>query len=263
MAEKNKKKNEAKERMLKYLRELYYKRAYGEGLTNEEEKSIKSISALARYMSEKDEFKMVIYAHDELPEGIASYEERGFLVLSEQSFRKAYKLLEADSRVEEIDGNICYLPLREEKEEIFPILKIADNIEVTPLPHNDFAFYEVRSSISAEVANYINQQFYRHDIRAISLGDVIMCIDICIPNGSRIVKKKPIAERVNECLKSFKLRELNSHGERELDGGYTAQQLEEQRMENDIARYEAEQEFAKRQGGTIKILPKRKVKKKQ
>lgn len=267
MAEKVKKKSGARESILEYLRELHYKKAHGEGLTSEEEKSIKSVSALARYMSEKDEFRMVVYAHNELPKEIVSYEERGFSVLSEQSFRKAYKQLEADGRVEEVDGNICYLPLREEQEELFPILKIADSIEVTPLPYNDLAFYGVRSSLSAEVANYINHQFYRQDIRAISLGDVIMCIDICVPNGSRIVKKKPIAERVDECLKSFKLRELSSYGEKELVSGYTAQQIERRReeegMESAIARHEAEQELAKKQGGTIKNPTKRKLKKKQ
>lgn len=256
-------KNAAKEKILSYLQSLYFKKANQVELSAEEDVSIRSITQLSKYLSSQEKYNIHVY---EPGDTVTDYQKptgEGFCIISYPSFRNAVEELISDGKIERTGGLIQYSPDKEEREAFFPILKMASSIDITPLPWQDLAFFQVRRGLSAEVANYINHQFYNNDIYAVSLGDIIMCIDMAVPSGSKIVvKRETVHERVTACLAPFHLNKLSDFHGKESKIGYTAAEVYEQRLLDTPSQQEEQEMLENMSGGIIKQPRKRRVKKK-
>lgn len=62
--------------------------------------------------------------------------------------------------------------------EQFPILKIADRIPVTMLLPEDIMFLSAPNQYATAIADYINAVFYKRDVVATAMGDLIMCMSV-------------------------------------------------------------------------------------
>ena len=60
----------------------------------------------------------------------------------------------------------------------FPILQIADRIPIEMLPPEDIMFLSAPTQYVSAITDYINAVFYKKDITATAIGDLIMCMSV-------------------------------------------------------------------------------------
>lgn len=60
----------------------------------------------------------------------------------------------------------------------FPLLQIADRIPIKMLPPEDIMFLSAPAQYAPAITDYINAVFYKKDIIAMVMGDLIMCVSV-------------------------------------------------------------------------------------
>jgi hypothetical protein len=168
---------------------------------------------------------------------------------SKSTFHSAVTNLKKGGLIEKNDEGFYELVKRlKDYTSLFPILEIASGINVYPLRQNDVQFFRVYPNMSAEVANYLNHEFKCSDIYTVPLGDIIMCIDIGIPKGSELVKKKggTLESRVLRKLRKSNFN-INEYNDSHLNG-YTEDEL----IEIEFNKLQQQQENTPKYGGVIK-----------
>ena len=60
----------------------------------------------------------------------------------------------------------------------FPLLQIADRIPIKMLPPEDIMFLSAPAQYAPAITDYINAVFYKKDIVATAMGDLIMCMSV-------------------------------------------------------------------------------------
>lgn len=190
------KKDKVKRVLLDFLKSLYLKDRDGEKLTAEERSYIVQQKVLARYVYDHKEFR-IFESKDK--QGSAEGD-----VISTASVIAAISELEKDELIERCNGCYQYVPTAEELATEYPITAIASKITVRPLPHDGLAFIQVPKNYCDEICSYINSRFRANDVRAVPLGDIIMCIDVSLPSDSKFVRKKETLEaRIQRCMRGF------------------------------------------------------------
>ena len=139
--------------------------------------------------------------------------------ISRNIIRYAIKELVNDCTIYYDKDNRCfrYTPSEQQISNQFPILKIAQNITITPLPYSTVVYFHVSPIYADAVVDYLNAQFKPDDVRAINLGEIIMCIefktyDIQVkydtPYDQTNASQAALFIRICKILKKFNLASL-------------------------------------------------------
>ena len=247
--------NLVKDIVEEYLKHLYEKMIRGEVLTEEEKRSITQKNHLvdAVYKYGKDRI---------IERGITGKNVKtgtDIVEVSRSTVYGAITALEGEGRIRKFDGSFQYFPPENGLYKQYPILKVASNIKVKPLPFQDLAFYEVDERYMAWVVDYVNSQFNSGDIVAVNLGSIMMCIDLQIPKRAKsMVKRSTLQERVEAVLKDFCLENYKNFDDAD---GYSLEEQEEARWHEFRDQTIKERKKQAEYGGKIKTL-KRKIKRK-
>ena len=210
-----------REIVLEYLKMLYQKECEGSALTKEEMESTTTIDNLGKAVFRYGKGKII-------EKGMVEKPEKDIKEVSSSTVYNVIKSLQADGKIEWFDGKLHYKEPDTEENKRYPILKIADQIPVTPLPYRDVAFYRVGERYSAWVAEYINSRFHCGDIVAVNMGQIVMCIDLEVPKGATsVTKKEPLEKRVGNLLRGFSLKD---YWEFDDSDGYSEEELEQMRV---------------------------------
>ena len=255
MSKPQKKRSAAKEVILDFLKGLYEKERNGHSLTPNELDLISS-----KKMLEVAVYQSVNNKICEL--GITDKaNEDGGSASSTTIYQAINELLE-EGKIEFKFHRFQYRPTEGENLTNFPILKVASEIPITPLPVQDLVFYRTGAQYASWITNYINAQFLSDDIYAVALGDVIMCMDFQIPSGfNSVAKRASLSERLTDILKTFDVQPL-----RKFDDADGYNEVEEMQMLQEHAEMIAteqrkgEEKITNKYGGKV-TTPKRNVKK--
>lgn len=260
MARDNPKTRNVEKVITDYMKGLYTKKLNGELFTREETESISGQLNLANYLLAGEHTPLYETGSvDHKANGNAPHPSDPNEV-SVDLVKKVIKSLLDRSRLEKRDGVLQYVPKAKEALQNFPILKMAEDIQITECPWNDIAFYQVSKSFSTEITNYINAQFYTNDIRAIDLGGLVMCIDLSLGQKSTLVQKRyPLSQRIANILKDFDFRMPSALQDCEI--GLSESDVEEELMNDAIASQKYLSKKENSYGGKIQSPSKRKVKK--
>lgn len=110
------------------------------------------------------------------------------------------------------------------------------------------------------IVNYISSRFDKDDIRAISLEDVILCFDLCIPSSAKSVEKSySLRERVGTILVPFEQDEKKEFND---NNGISAQEKAEIDEAAIIGAHKLEEQRASSYGGTVRNSKRKNIKKK-
>ena len=194
-------KDEAKRLLTRYLKYIYKKLGKGYPLTQDESETI----------SVKKNLVDTVYAtsngtvvdSNKYPKGPPA----GKMGISRATINKAIDELIESGQIRLRYGVYEYVPSEDELKKAYPILNIASDIKISPLQVDRCAFYKVQGQYAPWITEYINAQFSHDDIYAVSIGDLIMCLDIHIPSSYKSVTKRySVEERVGDVLQPFAIR---------------------------------------------------------
>lgn len=83
-----------------------------------------------------------------------------------------------EGAIAKIRGEYAYVPEYDTDPSDFPILGIAKQIDVRLCPPEGLLFLEVSNNAASMVAEYINAFFSNGEVKAIPLGNIVMCIGV-------------------------------------------------------------------------------------
>ena len=230
------KKKEVKEIVLSFLKNLYEKKLHGTAWSQDE----------LNIVSQKN--SLIAYVQEQLKEQPSCGD------VSDNTIYKAITELVDQRRITYKDHEYLYVPTESEEQQNFPILNIAKDISIQPLPFKDFCLFETNEKYTRAVADYLGSQFSNDDIRVIPIGNFLLCLDLELPAGSSyFTKKRGLNARVSDYLKRFTLK-VTQADDNSIEGLTAEQYVEEIAMLQSV---EEEPEY----GGKIDLPNKRSVKK--
>lgn len=245
----------ARQALLKYLKSLYEQDPSGEKISAADKERISQKKNLVRAVYDLNKGKIV-------ETGLSAEKEPGTISISPATINKAIDLLMGDKIIEKKLGRYWYAPPKEELYRQFPILTVANSIEVTPLEIQDFQIYKTDRQYTPIVASYINSRFDADDIRAVCIENLILCLDFRLPGSAKsVAKSSSLYNRMEDILATFAWKEPIHFDD---SNGLTEQEiaaLEEKALQKKHAR---EMKTAKKYGGKLspQHTPKRNIKKK-
>lgn len=194
-------KDEAKRLLIRYLKSIYIKKKDGSPLSADEIAVITVKKNLGEIVY--DISGGTIVDSSDYPKGIPA----GKMGISRATINNAIDELIQSGQVRKQYGVYEYVPSEDELKKAYPILNIASDIKISPLQVDRCAFYKVQGQYAPWITEYINAHFSHDDIYAVSIGDLIMCLDIHIPSSSKSVTKRySVEERVGDVLQPFAIR---------------------------------------------------------
>ena len=254
------KKDTAKSIIQSFISRMDAKKLQGLPMTSEEQHWLTQKNGLIKYVYEQKEIHVV---ESEARGSKAKLNNSADcpLEISYQTIYNAITEMMRDRIIEIKDGYFTLVQTNDDPHSSHPILKIASRLPITHLPLNDLVVFRVPERYAEEIAHYLNSQFFCNDIYTVAVSGLIICLDVKLPNNSKYETKRSTVEtRVKTALKCFK---LEKYTDKNIEPGYTPQQVEKHRLENQEARF-LSQIHAKNQsptfGGSIQNRPVRRIK---
>jgi hypothetical protein len=126
--------------------------------------------------------------------------------ISPATCRKGIYELEYDNIIVN-DRKYGYIisPVRDKAKEESLIMRMANQIKITPIRATEIRYFAVSDNMAEHVAEALNKEFC-WDIYVVPMKNLIMCMDIEIPGETRGSKRHSLEKRVRDKLKMFEFK---------------------------------------------------------
>ena len=200
----------AQRMILDYLKRLYEDNRNRNGISDEDKHHISSQDALIDHIIELYR----IEKKEEYEKRTGEKADRDFEVPDPFSYETAKKALEklmngVDASVRKNGKFYEYVPPIDEQCKFFPFLRHREEIVITPVGVNAIEFFRTSPYYAAELADYINSNFYQDDVHAVAVGDIVICFEYDLPDSQKIDYENPKDNQYVEKSLSLKVRVLN------------------------------------------------------